>query len=83
MIPDVSGPAVRICAVNLTGFRITWNVGAVDASRRVFSERINWEGRSILNIGSSSPSLGATRKLKEETRKTGEHENSFSASVLT
>lgn len=48
-----------------------------------FSERINWEGRSILNIGSSSPRLGATRKLKEETRKTGEHENSFSASVLT
>lgn len=50
----------------------------------IFSERINWEGRSILNIGSSSPSLGATRKLKEESRKTGEHEDSsFSASVLT
>lgn len=85
MIPDVSASAMRICAVNLTGFKITWNVGTVDVSRRVFfSERINWEGRFILNIGSTSPSLGAMRKLKEATGKTGGHEDSsFSASVLT
>lgn len=48
-----------------------------------FPERINWEGRSILNIDSSSPSLGAMRKLKGETRKTDEYKDSpFSASIL-